>query len=219
MPFLFVDLDNTVVDRAGAVRRWADRFAAERSGRPAPELADAIFEADGNGTRPKPHVADDLERILGLTPAEKESIIAVLRAGVITHLQPDPSVNTALAAAREAGWTPFVVTNGEVAQQNSTVDTLGLRDLIDGMVISEGVGVAKPDPRIFEIAAREGGGSLEGAWMVGDTPAADVKGAHAAGVKAAWIDNGYWSWPAELPRPEVHAHSFAEAVDAIIAAR
>lgn len=218
MPFLFVDLDNTVVDRAGSVRRWANQFAAERSGGPDPELADAIFEADGNGTRPKPFVADDLERLLGLTAEEKATIIKVLRAGVITHLQPDEAINAALVKAREAGWTPFVVTNGNVAQQNSKVDSLGLRDHVAGMVISEGVGVAKPDPRIFEIAAHEGGGTLEGAWMVGDTPAADIEGAHAAGIKAAWIDHGYWTWPADLRRADVEARSFPEAVDAIIAA-
>jgi putative hydrolase of the HAD superfamily len=50
------------------------------------------------------------------------------------------------------------------------------------------VGVAKPDPKIFELALEQLGIAPEGAIHVGDTPAADVDGARAAGVRPVLID-------------------------------
>jgi len=59
---------------------------------------------------------------------------------------------------------------------------------VDTVVDSELVGVAKPDPRIFEIALDRLGVPAGRALHVGDTPAADVDGARAAGVRPVLLD-------------------------------
>ena len=56
------------------------------------------------------------------------------------------------------------------------------------MLDSSVVGVAKPDPRIFAIALERLGVAPEHAIHVGDTPAADVDGAIAAGVTPVLVD-------------------------------
>lgn len=57
--------------------------------------------------------------------------------------------------------------------------------ILDSMV----VGVAKPDPKIFEIALEHLGGiDPARAIHVGDTPAADCAGAEAAGITPVLID-------------------------------
>lgn len=215
MPFLFIDLDNTVCDREGAVRRWAAAYVEELTGAPAPELAEAVFAADGDGIRPKPEVAADLQRILGLSDEERDRVIPVLRAGLLGQLLPDPEVDAALVRATEAGWTPFVVTNGNVAQQNAKLDLLGLRSLVAGMVVSDGVGVRKPDPRIFDLAAEACGGTLDDACMVGDTAAADIAGAQAAGIRSIWLSRGR-EWPDDQEPPTAIAATFAQAVDIVL---
>jgi putative hydrolase of the HAD superfamily len=50
------------------------------------------------------------------------------------------------------------------------------------------VGVAKPDPRIFELALDALDVPAERAMHVGDTPGADVDGARAAGVHPVLVD-------------------------------
>ena len=50
------------------------------------------------------------------------------------------------------------------------------------------VGVAKPDPRIFEMALDALAVPAAHAIHVGDTPGADVDGARAAGVRPVLID-------------------------------
>jgi len=59
---------------------------------------------------------------------------------------------------------------------------------MDAILDSSVVGVAKPDPRIFEMALERIGVSADRAIHVGDTPAADVAGAHAAGIAPVLID-------------------------------
>ncbi|MGZ6884775.1 MAG: HAD family hydrolase [Acidimicrobiia bacterium] len=60
--------------------------------------------------------------------------------------------------------------------------------VMDAVIDSSVVGVAKPDPRIFEIALERCGVAPERAIHVGDTPAADVDGARAAGVTPVLVD-------------------------------
>ena len=55
----------------------------------------------------------------------------------------------ALRRARAAGWAPFVVTNGTVAQQERKLRHTGLDREVAGWVVSEGAGLRKPDPAIF----------------------------------------------------------------------
>ena len=216
MPLLLLDLDNTLVDRAAAVRAWAADYLAER--RDDPSLLEAVVAADGDGLRPKPDVAADLTALLHLSAAESAEIIVTLRAGVIQHLRLVADAEAALALARDHGWTPFIVTNGQERQQERKIASLGLHTQVAGWVISEAVGIAKPDPRIFALAAEATGQSLADAWMVGDSAEADIVGAHAAGLRSAYLLRGR-TWPQTLPAPTVLATSLTEAVEAALAWR
>ncbi len=212
---LFVDLDNTISDRASSFRRWADKYLLDRYGSADGELIDAMTIADGDGLRNKPDVAADLAELLDLSPAERVEIIAVLRAGTLDELRPVPGITEALDAARAAGFEPFIVTNGRPSQQQAKVARLGLADHVAGMVVSETVGVKKPDPEIFRIAARQAGGSLAGGWMIGDSAQADICGAIAAGLGSVWLRRGR-AYPAGLPEPTYLADSFVEAVGLVL---
>lgn len=70
----------------------------------------------------------------------------------------------------------------------------GLDGLVDVYVLSFEKGVAKPSPRIFEIAARDIGVPPERTLMVGDHPEADGDAAAAAGLQTyilpAWSGSG-----------------------------
>lgn len=59
---------------------------------------------------------------------------------------------------------------------------------VDAVLDSTVVGVAKPDPKIFELALDRVGVAADRAVHVGDTPAADVVGAQAAGVRPILMD-------------------------------
>jgi putative hydrolase of the HAD superfamily len=93
-----------------------------------------------------------------------------------------PEVAGALAALRRLGARLVVVSNWDVSLHERLAET-GLAPLVDGAVASAEVGVAKPDPAIFDHALSLVGGGTEGAWHVGDSVEADVEGALAAGIR------------------------------------
>jgi HAD superfamily hydrolase (TIGR01509 family) len=60
---------------------------------------------------------------------------------------------------------------------------VGLRELVDEVVVSAVVGAAKPDRAIFEAALAAAGCEAPEAVHVGDSAEADVGGARAAGIR------------------------------------
>ena len=213
MPLLLVDLDNTLIDRAGAVDRWAREFAAAH-GR-APGDAEWLVTADRDGLEPRERFARMIAERFGLDGQDESGILAELRGGLVRNLVTDDAVIRALRRARAAGWTPFVVTNGTVAQQERKLRHTGLDREVAGWVVSEGVGLRKPDPAIFQVAAARAGQSLAGAMMIGDSAQADVGGARAAGVRAVWLHRGR-PWPLTAFEPDHVADSFPHAVDIVL---
>ncbi len=89
----------------------------------------------------------------------------------------------ALERLRAAGYALASLTNG-----NADVHRLGLGHLFDFALSAEGVGAAKPDPRLFEAACEAAGVTAESVVHVGDEPETDIAGAHAAGVRVVWMN-------------------------------
>jgi putative hydrolase of the HAD superfamily len=213
VPLLLIDLDNTLVDRAGAVERWAREFASARGG----DDGDAqwLVAADRDGLEPRERFAGMIAERFGLDARDEGATLAELRGGLVRQLVTDDAVNRALRRARAAGWAPFVVTNGTVAQQERKLRHTGLDREVAGWVVSEAAGLRKPDPAIFRHAAEQAGQSLDGAWMIGDSAQADIEGARGAGLPSVWLHRGR-RWPLTAFEPGHVADSFPHAVDIVL---
>ncbi|MES1165574.1 MAG: HAD-IA family hydrolase [Verrucomicrobiota bacterium] len=98
-----------------------------------------------------------------------------------------PGVNAALARLRNAGILLAVVSNSE-GTVAAMLEAVGLARHLEIVIDSWVVGVEKPDPRIFRFALDHLSVAAHDAVMVGDTPAADVAGAEAAGICAVLLD-------------------------------
>jgi putative hydrolase of the HAD superfamily len=210
---LLVDLDNTLIDRAGAFDRWARAFTAV----PGRDTSDAewLVTADRDGFEARERFAAMIAERFGLDGQDESAILTELRAGLVGQLVHDDAVTRALRRAVAAGWTPFVVTNGTVAQQERKLRQTGLDREVAGWVISEGAGLRKPDPAIFRLAAERAGQSLDGAWMIGDSAEADIEGARSAGLPGVWLHRGR-RWPLTASEPGHVADSFPDAVDIVL---
>jgi len=109
-----------------------------------------------------------------------------------------------------------VVTNNQVVEQEEKLDFLGLRHLVKFMVVSEGVGVAKPDPAIFRIALRRAGARPEETVMIGDSWTSDVAGARSAGIRPVWFNRFHLARPEPWPVEELDSYrSPARAEEAL----
>jgi putative hydrolase of the HAD superfamily len=81
-----------------------------------------------------------------------------------------------------------VVTNNIVVEQVEKLRHLGMTELIDVLVISEEAGAKKPEAAIFRIALERCGATANDAVMLGDSWESDIVGAHAAGIRAVWLN-------------------------------
>lgn len=93
-------------------------------------------------------------------------------------------------AIRDLGIPVGLITNNDAGHQRRKLTTVGLDGLFDAVVISGAVGFAKPDARIFALACSLLDVAPADAVHVGDNPEADVLGAHAAGLRAVWLNRG-----------------------------
>ena len=81
-----------------------------------------------------------------------------------------------------------IVTNNSSAEQREKLRALDIVGFFDAVVISEEVGVTKPDPMIFALALQGIGVDAADALFIGDNWTNDIAGALAAGMKAIWLD-------------------------------
>jgi putative hydrolase of the HAD superfamily len=86
-----------------------------------------------------------------------------------------------------------MLTNGLTMVQEARFRLLGFDRFFDVIMISEKVGIAKPDPAIFQLAADRMKLPLDkNILMVGDGLGSDIAGAINAGITSCWYNPGGW---------------------------
>jgi putative hydrolase of the HAD superfamily len=124
-------------------------------------------------------VQDSLGTPLPLAEVE-DALLAAVR------FRAYPEVPAALERLRAGGARLAVVSNWDVSLHD-VLERTGLRALLDAVVISAELGVAKPDPAIFRAALERLGTRAADAIHVGDSLDTDVAGARAAGLEAVFV--------------------------------
>jgi putative hydrolase of the HAD superfamily len=105
------------------------------------------------------------------------------------EFRPYPEVVPTLGVLREAGLALVVVSNWDCSLPD-WLGSAGLLELVDGVVTSAVVALAKPDPAPFRRGLEVAGVDAERAVHVGDSLENDVAGAGAAGVRALLLARG-----------------------------
>lgn len=141
-------------------------------------------------------------------PRDAETISRLRRAMAIPihdHFQPLPGASHLLRTIRELGLKTVITSNTYWRDAQSYWDdfrTLGLADLLDGVVTSNDAGRLKPHPAVFEMAAEMTGVPAERCVVIGNKEQNDVEPALALGMHAILV------YPDD-PRPDT---SRADAV-------
>ncbi|MVZ65454.1 noncanonical pyrimidine nucleotidase, YjjG family [Sphingobacterium sp. DK4209] len=81
-----------------------------------------------------------------------------------------------------------LISNGFKEACEKKLENSKLAPYFETIVISEIVGINKPDPRIFEHALQNGQAQPEQAVMIGDNLDADIRGAQNAGIEAIFFN-------------------------------
>lgn len=201
---ILFDLDETLLDRTNSLvdflRDQHRRFNDRLGGAEFPAWRDKFLALEGRGLVHKSLVYPTILASFGGDVTAAEELLADYRSRCCHFARPFPGMIRTLSMIRSMSLPIGIVTNGESEFQARKIDALGLRELVDAILISEAEGVRKPEKDIFERAACRLGVQSTQCLYVGDSPTADVLGAHAVGMKTAWFRCGM-TWPGELERP------------------
>lgn len=213
---VLLDLDDTLVDRNAAFRRWLEdlmvrspaAFAA-----PAEDLA-ALLALDDRGRRDRRAFYEallDRHPVLRAAGLDPEGIQADIVARLPLVVMPDPRVVASVERLRARGLRLAVVTNGSSSNQRQKLARSGIEHLLDVTIVSGEVGVSKPDPEIFARALAALAVAPADALFVGDDPRRDIVGAGDVGLRTCWVSQGDpWPTGPDYPPPTCTVRAFPE---------
>lgn len=117
----------------------------------------------------------------------------------------DDSYNL-LQNLKNRGFKQYIVTNGTLSVQRMKLRATGLGQLVDGVFISDELGVPKPKNAFFEICFKTIFGSehpdeeqRKKALIIGDSLSSDMQGGLNAGIDSCWYRNPGEENPEDLP--------------------
>ncbi|TDD50946.1 HAD family hydrolase [Saccharopolyspora elongata] len=192
------EFDAILCDLDGVIRWWDPEIMSgldRANGLPRGTLAKTAFAPDRlnpaiTGARTdeqwRAAIAADLAEACG-SPEAARALVAewAAHAGEVVE-----EVAELLAAAREH--VPVVLVSNATTRLESDLARLGIADLLDEVVNSARVGIAKPDPGIFRFAATRAGVPEARCLFVDDT-LQNVEAARGLGMRALHHQN-----PAQL---------------------
>lgn len=202
-----LDLDDTLVDARGS---WHAGFAdvtshlLERSpqfsalGSPGeiyerhlrPRIIAAQRKAGSNewsNDFAREGFRDLLGKNANLGPKESDVIFTAYLEAWPRHLRLFDDVLQALETLK----TKFrlaLISNGIGHEQRLKLDRFSLNKYFEVCIISEEIGITKPDPRIFKYALQALGTEAASALHAGDNPHHDVAGARDYGMYGVWVN-------------------------------
>lgn len=202
--FVFFDLDGTLNDQDHAERQaaiaWRRRHAATLP------HADDAFALVWQSVAQK-HIGRFLQgeisyeeqprarlrEILSLSQhdprlsdEELDSLFVTYREEYARGWRPYPDVADCLA--RLAGRPLGLISNGDGVEQRRKLESLGLEDRFDPVIISGEVGLSKPDPRVFQKACRQAGREPADCVYIGDQLETDALACQRIGLVGVWIN-------------------------------
>ncbi len=81
----------------------------------------------------------------------------------------------------------YIASNGATVNAKGRIASTGLDRYIDGLFVSEDMGVTKPDARFFDICLERIGEPKETCIMIGDSLSSDMLGAKNASLASVWF--------------------------------
>jgi 2-haloacid dehalogenase len=105
-----------------------------------------------------------------------------------------------------------LVTNGISKVQRGRIARAGIDGFFSAVLISEELGVAKPDARFFRAACDAVRLPASDLLCVGDNPVTDVEGARRAGIDACWFSPSGAPWPGPGAPPPLVIRDLGEIV-------
>lgn len=127
-----------------------------------------------------------------------------------------------LIASLRASGIGLVALDDAPRDLGARIDALGYGALFDAAISAAALGTAKPDPRLFLVAAEACGAAPGECLVIGDRIDLDMAPARRLGMATIWLRVGRWrdvgvrDW-SEMPDAEAHdADALTQVIDRLV---
>ena len=192
---IFFDFDDTLQSRKGAYRLYCEFFlgkyfpdiAEEERARKLDEMEELV---DGGYKDREVYFPELIELWKWDNHPELQELYDSFNYDFGKYIVMLPGAIDVLNEIKKRGYILGCITNGVSSLQNIKLDTAGIRDMFDVVVVSGDIGIYKPDRRIFDAACERAGVENQKALFVGDHPINDIEGALGADMQAVRMNYG-----------------------------
>lgn len=109
------------------------------------------------------------------------------------------------------GYNLYIISNGFIEVQHKKLQSAGINHYFKRIVLSDEIGINKPDRRLFDYALSVTDSKAEETLLIGDNYDADILGAMNAGWGQIYFDRHYKGYTTQEPQHTVH--SLKEVMD------
>ena len=223
MEFLFLDLDDTILDFHKAERIALSKTLVDFGVEPTGDVLSRYhiinrqhWEALERGEMTRDQVQEGRFRVLFAELGHPVDAVVVTRAyesnlGIGHYFL--PGAQEAVERLHEK-YRLFLASNGTASVQHSRLTSAGLYPYFEKVFISQEIGFNKPSREYFDTCfAQIPDFDPEKAIMVGDSLTSDILGGIRAGIKTCWVNPGHLEARADIPADyEIEALSQLESL-------
>ncbi|MEB6623527.1 HAD family hydrolase [Acinetobacter pittii] len=187
---ILFDLDQTLLDRNTSLIKfveWQVNFCQLVSQENKQAFITRFIELDNNGSVWKDLVYSQLLEDFNIKNFSVESLLESYINDFNKFCRPFEKVPETIQNLYNKGYKLGLVSNGKSPFQENNFYALGLKEFFSTIIVSEAVGMRKPDRQIFEYACKELGCTPNECIFVGDNHKADIEGANNAGMKTIFF--------------------------------
>ncbi|EXB27950.1 HAD family hydrolase [Acinetobacter courvalinii] len=184
------DLDQTLLDRITSLKRflrWQINFFQLVSTMKKEFFIQRFLELDDNGKIWKDSVYQQLIHEFSIDHVTHDMLLASYINDFNKFSCCFKNVENTIIELKEQGYLIGLISNGRTPFQEHNFYALGLTEFFSSIIVSEAVGLRKPDPEIFLLGCKELGVCPQNCIFVGDNELADIQGAKAVRMKTIFF--------------------------------
>ena len=187
---LLFDLDQTLLNRNDSLIRfisWQVNFFQLVPQQLKDAFIKRFVELDNNGNVWKDIVYSQLIKDFDIKKITVDELLKSYITDFNKFSTAFENVEKTLQRLKKQRYTLGLVSNGKTPFQEHNFYALGITEYFSTIVVSEAVGLRKPDPAIFLYACTQLNCNPSDCIFIGDNPKADIEGAKNVGMKTIFF--------------------------------
>jgi len=189
---LLFDLDQTILNRNESLNRflnWQINFMQLVPRKLKESFIQRFIELDDNGRVWKDQVYGQLIQEFKTTNYSTDELLNTYIQDFNKFSVAFDQAEQTIQSLHQKGYTLGLISNGKSPFQEHNFYALGLQEYFSILVVSEAIGLRKPEPEIFLYTCQQLNCAATDCIFIGDNPTADIAGAKNVGMRTIYFQH------------------------------